>query len=131
MGQDQAWIPALCSSPVDAHTDCRHALFPNWLRSALVRGDVPRGKWAIVGDDLIAYLPCGVGESHVFIWNKGVFATHFPCTKRQLEGILIERLERFGWRALWRLPQTGKHEVLGYLGLSPAHGTLAPAVAEG
>lgn len=112
--------PALMDSDLAAHTDARHAVFPDWLRTSLEIGNVPRGKWTIIGDDLIGYLKCG-SVSYVFIWKKGGFCTHFPCTRQQLEEkVLLPRLRVKGWSALWRLSQAGKREVLAYLGLVKA-----------
>jgi hypothetical protein len=71
------------------------------------------GEYWLIGDELFAYC-----RETLLIFRDGVFQTAYCADRRHVENVLVSRLERLGWRALWRAPRVGRKVVLHYFGLS-------------
>lgn len=88
------------------HSDPRHGVRPGWWTIGIA------GEYWLFGDDLLCYT-----RGMLIIHRRGVFETAFPATRQYLENVLADRLERLGWRALWRAPRVGRRQVLRYFGV--------------
>jgi hypothetical protein len=104
------------------HSSPGHALCPPWWGPAIA------GEHWIVGDELIEYIPHRE-NSWLFIWRDGMFQTAYPAARRHLENVLVSRLERLGWRSLFRAPRVGRKRVMQYFGITESVPALVPREA--
>ena len=93
------------STPVPVHSDPRHAVCPCWFAPGA------SGEYWRVDDELFYY-----GRGVLIIFRDGVLQTAYPASRRHVENVLVSRLERLGWRALFRATRVGRRQVMTYFG---------------
>lgn len=89
-----------------AHSDDRHGVCPYWWGPAVA------GEYWLIERELFCF-----SRGYLLIFREGVFQTAYPATSRHVQNVLVSRLERMGWRALFRAPRVGRKAVLRYFGI--------------
>ena len=88
------------------HSHAAHGHIPTWFRPGVA------GDWWIIGDECFHF-----SHGTLVIVRAGVIQTAYPATQRHVENVLVSRLQRLGWRALFRAPKCGRSRVMAYFGI--------------
>lgn len=88
------------------HSHRGHGVRPSWWAPGVA------GEWWVIENECFYY-----GHGVLVICRDGRFCTAYEATRRHAKNVVVDRLERQGWRSLFQGPRAARKQVLAYFGL--------------